>query len=332
MSAKLEESTIFLKWYPDSKDQPRRKVKRHIKSENNKYQRHRPLIFRNTEQTHTKKQTKAVTKTQSRQKCKKYLHLYMCKSNYIHEINEVFTGIKISVFPLSGVFTPQNVHVSKESFLSFNKLDNFPSCHFFFKEFRITLWGWRWGGAGSQISLRKKIYKNLQTRQGVPRTQKDTDPDSGFLSLWKPSVKNGFRIPFPLAVAEPPKAPSSYSERHPSPPGRLGTIPFHTAQMATPSPVSSRGSWTRPGPSFWRPGSCCTFGVAASVPDALDTWSVVVPPEQQPPPAECCLLPATTGGGGVGRATEIFKCGKQSALLDCLTGVLTERSGEAERP
>lgn len=94
---------IFLKWYPDSKNQSQRKVKRHIKSENNKYQRNRFLIFRNIEQTHTKKPTKAVTKTQSRQKCKKYLHLYMCKSNYIHEIHEVFTGIKVSVFPLSGV-------------------------------------------------------------------------------------------------------------------------------------------------------------------------------------------------------------------------------------
>lgn len=52
----------------------------------------------------------------------------MCKSNYIHEINEVFTGIKRSVFPLGGVFTPESVYMSKESFLSFNKLDKcFPS-------------------------------------------------------------------------------------------------------------------------------------------------------------------------------------------------------------
>ena len=44
----------------------------------------------------------------------------MCKSNYIHEIKEAFTGIKRSVLPLSGVFTPESVYVSKESFLLIN--------------------------------------------------------------------------------------------------------------------------------------------------------------------------------------------------------------------
>lgn len=52
----------------------------------------------------------------------------MCKSNYIYEIKEVFTGIKRSVLPLLGVFTPERVYGSKESFLSFNKLGTFPSC------------------------------------------------------------------------------------------------------------------------------------------------------------------------------------------------------------
>lgn len=88
-------------------------------------------------------------------------------------------------------------------------------------------------GGGEQeakFHLEKKTYKNLQTRQGVPRTQEDTDPDLGFLSLWKSSIKNGFRVPFSLAVAEPPKAPSSYSEKHPSLPGQPGTVPLsHSA-------------------------------------------------------------------------------------------------------
>lgn len=116
----------YLQWYQDSKNQPQRKVKRHIRETINTKETF--LLFQNIKQTHTQKQTKAVTKTQSKQKCKKCLHLYMCKSNYLHEIKEVFTGIKRSVLPLSRVFTPKNVYGSKESFLSFNKLDTFPSC------------------------------------------------------------------------------------------------------------------------------------------------------------------------------------------------------------
>ena len=53
----------------------------------------------------------------------------MCKSNCIPEINEVFTGMR-SVFSLSGIFTPESVYISKESFLSFNKLNLFPQVFF----------------------------------------------------------------------------------------------------------------------------------------------------------------------------------------------------------
>lgn len=50
------------------------------------------------------------------------------------------------------------------------------------------------------------------------RTQEDTDPDSGVLSLWKSSIKNWFRILFRLAAAKPPRLPDP-TERHRPLPG-----------------------------------------------------------------------------------------------------------------
>lgn len=56
---KREESMIFLKWFPPSKNRPQRKVKRHVRETINT----KETLFQNIEKTQ-KKQTKAVTKKQ----------------------------------------------------------------------------------------------------------------------------------------------------------------------------------------------------------------------------------------------------------------------------
>lgn len=133
----------------------------------------------------------------------------------------------------------------------------------------------------------------------MPRTQEDTDPDSGFLSLWKSSIKNGFRVLFSLAVAEPPKAPSSYSEKHPSLPGQPGTVPL--SHSADGDALSNFLLWVTDDTWAMLLVAWELLYIWVLPPLFIKPWTAgvwVCPGSSSSPPAELFLLPATTGLGG----------------------------------